>query len=321
MLVSNSEQPSGDSGAPSLESRISSAMFGTPKPKPQAPQQQAPQPEPEAPEIQAEEANSESAIDDTSTERAPAEETFEFEIEGDKYVLPKKLEKAVLQERDYTQKSQSLADQRRLVEVKEQQFRLRELQHTFHNDVANEVKQMQMIDAVLEQPINWQSMSTDEAFRHKIQLDDLKQQRDKLAQSVNQKYQQWQAQQQSSQQELQRKTLEVLRQRIPTWSDAVANEVTAHYRERGLTDADFAAMNQNPVYIEAAWKAMQFDKLQAKATKTVEQAKVVKTTSAKPMPQAVKEHFAYKKALAKTAEGSPERRKVVETKIASIFSR
>jgi hypothetical protein len=317
MLVQNSEQPSGDSGAPSLDQRIESAFSGRPiqQPKQQAPQQQA-QPE----EQEQVEAEVDAAPDGEPPEQTQ-EETFEYEVEGDKYVLPKKLEKSLMQERDYTQKSQSLADQRRLVEVKEQQFRVRELQQTFQNDVANEVKQMQMIDAVLEQPVNWQSMSTDEAFRYKIQLDDLKQQRDKLAQTVNQKWQTHQQQQSKQEQELQLKTLEVLRSRIPNWNDDVAKEVTDHFRGRGLSDADFALFNRNPVYIEAAWKAVQYDKLQAKATKTVEQAKTVKTTSAKPMPSQVKEHFAYKKALAKTAEGSAERRKVVEGRVASIFSR
>lgn len=318
MLNQTTEQPSGDSGAPSLESRIDSALFGTPKQAKPQPQQQAPQQEAVADELPVE---SDDVAHELPAEAQQQEETFEFELEGDKYVLPKKLEKAVLQERDYTQKSQTLADQRRHVELKEQQFRVRELQSKFNDEVANDVRQMQMIDAVLEQPINWQSMTTDEAFRHKIQLDDLKQQRDKIAKTVQEKYGQWQQKQQSEFAELQRKTLEVIRQRIPTWNDTVANEVTAHFRERGLTDADFAAMNQNPVYIEAAWKAMQFDKLQAKATKTVETAKAVKTTSAKPMPQHVKDNFAYKKALAKTADGSPERRRVVEGKIASIFSR
>jgi hypothetical protein len=316
MLVQNSEQPSGDSGAPSLDQRIESAFTGRPIQQPKPQQQQAQEPETETESVEAE-----AAPDGEPQPEQTQEETFEYEVEGDKYVLPKKLEKSLMQERDYTQKSQSLADQRRLVEVKEQQFRVRELQQTFQNDVANEVKQMQMIDAVLEQPVNWQSMSTDEAFRYKIQLDDLKQQRDKLAQTVNQKWQTHQQQQSKQEQELQLKTLEVLRSRIPNWNDDVAKEVTDHFRGRGLSDADFALFNRNPVYIEAAWKAVQYDKLQAKATKTVEQAKTVKTTSAKPMPSQVKEHFAYKKALAKTAEGSAERRKVVEGRVASIFSR
>jgi hypothetical protein len=297
-----------------LDQRIESVFSGKPAPQPQPQQQQAPEPETESVETEA-------VADGEPQQEQTQEETFEYEVEGDKYVLPKKLEKSLMQERDYTQKSQSLADQRRLVEVKEQQFRVRELQQSFQNDVANEVKQMQMIDAVLEQPVNWQSMSTDEAFRHKIQLDDLKQQRDKLAQTVNQKWQTHQQQQSKQEQELQLKTLEVLRSRIPNWNDDIAKEVTEHFRGRGLSDADFALFNRNPVYIEAAWKAVQYDKLQAKATKTVEQAKVVKTTSAKPMPQQTKEYLNYRKALAKAPEGSPERRKVVESRVASIFSR
>lgn len=310
------EQPQGDSGSPSLDSRIDSIFSGKAQ-QPKAPvQNQAP-----VQESEQEPVVNEAADEGEQVDAQPQEETFEFDLEGEKYVLPKKLEKAVLQERDYTQKSQSLADQRRLVEVKEQQFRLRELQTSFQTEVANEVKQMQMIEAVLEQPVNWQSMSTDEAFRHKIQLDDLKQQRDKLAQAVNQKWQTHQQQQQAKQQELQQKTLEVLRSRIPNWSDAIAKEVTDHFRERGLSDADFALFNSNPVYIEAAWKAVQFDKLQAKATKTVADAKTVKTTSAKPMPQQTKEYLNYRKAIAKTPEGSPERKRVVEGRIASIFSR
>jgi hypothetical protein len=317
MLNQTSEQPSGDSGAPSLDSRIDNIFTGRPAPqaKPQSPQQSPQEPEQETVETEA-------VADQTEeTQEQTPEETFELELEGDKYVLPKKLEKAVLQERDYTQKSQSLADQRRLVELKEQQFRTRELQQTFNNDVANEVRQMQMIDAVLDQPINIQGMSIEQALQHTTELKNLEKQREQLRQLVTQKHQAWQAQQQTAQAELQRKTIEVLRSRIPTWSDAVANEVTAHFRERGLTDADFQAMNQNPVYIEAAYKAMQFDKLQAKATKTVEQAKTVKTTSARPMPTQVKEHLAYRKALAKAPEGSPERKRVVDAKVASIFSR
>lgn len=316
MLTQTTEQPSGDSGAPSLDSRIDSIFSGRPAPqaKPQQSPQQSPQQEPEQETVETE------AVAETQ-ETQTQEETFEFELEGDKYVLPKKLEKAVLQERDYTQKSQTLADQRRAVELKEQQFRTRELQQKFHDDVQGEIKQMQMIDAVLEQPVNWQSMTTDEAFRHKIQLDDLKQQRDKLAKAVNDKYGTWQQQQQTAQAELQAKTIEAVRSRIPTWNDAVAKEVTDHFRGRGLTDADFGLFNQNPVYIEAAWKAMQYDKLQSKATKTVEQAKAVKTTSAKPMPASLKEHYAYKKALDKTANDPLARKKVVDAKVASIFSR
>ena len=66
---------------------------------------------------------------------------------------------------------------------------------------------------------------------------------------------------------------------------------------------------------------MQWRKLQSKAKPTVEQAKTVKTTSAKPMPPATKDYLNYRKALSKAAPNSPERKKIVEGRIASIFSR
>src|SRR5688572_2610686 len=121
------EQPSRDSGPPPLESRIA-RIFGPKEPQapPQqkAPQQRAPEPEPEVSlDADADSPDVSEVQEEGAADPAPQEETFELDIEGEKYVLPKKLEKGFLQERDYTQKSQSLADQRRLVEVKEQQFR------------------------------------------------------------------------------------------------------------------------------------------------------------------------------------------------------
>jgi hypothetical protein len=296
-----SEQPQGDSGSLSVAERIGN-IFGA---GPEAPQEQ------EQPEQQ------EAAPEDEAQGQPP--ETFELEYDGEKFVLPKKLEKGFLQERDYTQKAQTLAEQRRQVELKEQQFRSRELQEKFNSEVANDVRQMQMIDAVLEQPVNWQGMSTDEAFRHKIQLDDLRQQREKLAQQVTQRWQKFQGEKQSADAELSRKTLDAVRSRISGWNDAVAKEVTDHFRERGATEADFALFNTNPLYIEAAWKAVQYDKLQAKAKPAVEQAKSVKTTSSKPMSKDVQEKLNYRKAVSKAPAGSLEQQRLVKDRIGKIF--
>lgn len=299
------EQPTADSGSLSLEQRIENKFGGGPQELP-----------PDEPQEEVE------ATGEASEQEAePTEETFEFELEGTKYALPKKLEKAVLQERDYTQKSQQLAEQRRAVEIQQQQFKQLELRQKFNNDVAAEIKQLHMIDAVLEQPVNWQSMSTDEAFRHKIQLDDLRSQRDKLTQAVQSKYSEFQQQSQKQAQELQAKTLEALRQKIPNWDDKLAAQVTTHMREQGFTDADFESFNTHPKYVLAAWKAMQYDQLQAKATATVQQAKTLKSTSSKPMPQQTKELLNYRKALSKAPQNSPERKRLLEQRAASIFSR
>lgn len=300
------EQPTADSGSLSLEQRIENKFGGGPQELPPDEPQEEVEATGEAPEQEAE----------------PTEETFELQDDdGAKYVLPKKLEKKFLQERDYTQKSQQLAEQRRAVEIQQQQFKQLELRQKFNENVAGEIKQLQMIDAVLEQPVNWQAMSTDEAFRHKIQLDDLRSQRDKLTQTVQAKYGEFQQQSQKQAQELQAKTLEALRQKVPNWDDKLAAQVTNHMREQGFTDADFESFNTHPKYVLAAWKAMQYDQLQAKATATVQQAKTVKSTSSKPMPQQTKELLNYRKALSKAPQNSPERKRLLESRAASIFSR
>jgi hypothetical protein len=302
------EQPSGDSGSLPLEDRVSNALFGTPKPQAKAPQQEPEQTQ-EAPEVEA-----------TQEASEPVEETFEYEAEGEKYILPKKLEKSFMQERDYTQKSQALADQRRLVEHREQQFRIRELQVKFDGEVANEVRQLQMIDQILDQPIDWRSMSTDEALRHKLELDGLEKQKAKLRETLQQKWGQFQQQTKQQRDELLNTARETLKKRIPNWSDDIAKQIREHARNEGYNEVELSSV-EDPRQAITLWKAMQFDQLQAKATPAVTQARAVKTTSAKPMPPATKDYLNYRKALSKTAENSPERRKVVEGRVASIFSR
>jgi hypothetical protein len=86
--------------APSIEERAA-ALFAD------EPQKEATQEEPKAPVAEEAEA----------TETQAPEETFEIEVDGEKFALPKKLEKAVLQERDYTQKAQAIAEQRKQFEL------------------------------------------------------------------------------------------------------------------------------------------------------------------------------------------------------------
>jgi hypothetical protein len=307
------EQPSGDSGSLPLESRIANIFSPEPKaPQPREPQREAPR-EQEAPEVEA-------STDAGEEVETPQEETFEFEVEGERYLLPKKLEKAVLQEKDYTQKAQTLADQRRNIELKEQQIRTRELQQQFDSSVANEVRQLQMIDEVLKQPIDWKSMSTDEAFRHKLELDNLEKQKNQLREQLSQKYNEFQQQTRKEQQELLNKSLEVVKKRIPAWDANVAKSIREHAINEGYSEVELAQLYE-PRHAITLWKAMQFDQLQAKATPAVTQARAVKTTSANPMPQATKDLLNYRKAIAKTQKGSPAHQQLVRDRVAKLFSR
>lgn len=306
-----SEQVAGGQGdEPSVESRIESALFGSPKPKAKPAQQepeavtdetQAPSPEePEAPEAEA------------------PDETFEFEIDGERYALPKKLEKAVMQQRDYTQKTMSLSEKEKNYEFLNEQARVSHLQRQFETEISQELSQIQAYDAVLKQPVDWASMSSEEAFRKKIQLDQWKEERAEIERQIQGKHHQWSQKTEAAIRDLQTKAAELVTKRIPNWTDATWKAITEHAKNDGYTESELKLII-DPRHKVTLWKAQQFDELKAKATKTVAEVKAVKTTSNNPMPQAVKDKLAFRKQISKTAPGTPEYRQAVEARVGSIF--
>lgn len=307
--------------APSIEDRAAAA-FTNFMGFEQKPQMKAPQPEPEQ-STEAPEAAPEGEVSDTDQTAPTAEEFFEFEMEGQKYQLPKSLEKAVMQERDYTQKSQKVAEQRKTWETLNEQARIANMRTEFEKEVAQEYQQLQAFDAVLSQQsqIDWGSMSTDEIVKRKIQLDTWKEQRDAIRQGLERKYQEWTGKRDEAIKSLRQKAAETAATRIPGWNEATQKAVREHALTEGYTEAELEQAGLDPRHWVTLWKAREFDQLKAKATKTVSEVRSVKTTPSNPMPQHVKEKLAFNKQVQKTAPNSSERNKLVEQRAASLFSR
>jgi ubiquitin len=127
--------------------------------KPARPQRDdPPEDEPEAED--AEEEVAEELASDEPTEK-PADETPEdgedVELEGETFKLPKKVKDAVLRNKDYTQKTQELASQRKIVEDKQQYVEAREqfIQHAF-----KEAAEVEAIKTQLAQfdSVDWNSL-------------------------------------------------------------------------------------------------------------------------------------------------------------------
>jgi hypothetical protein len=309
------EQTMEQGPAPSIEERVGKAFsnfMGFDKPQ----EKKAPPPaESEQPTETAEAAPEE-------TESPPAEEFFDFEMDGQKYQLPKQLEKAVMQERDYTQKSQENAKLRKTFEALHQQQTVQNMQREFDASVAKEIQQLQAFESVLSQTgqINWAQMTTDEAMRQKIQLDQWKEQRDQVARELQVKYQQFGEKRAKAIEELKAKAIEVASQRIPNWSDQTQKSVKEHALSEGYTDSELSQAGLDPRHWVTLWKAQQFDLLKSKAAKTVNDVKSVKTTSSNPMPQQVKDKLAFNKAY-KAAANPIEQKQIVEKRIGAIFAK
>lgn len=310
------QTPTEQASMASVQDRIADIFGGAPKAPPQKPEAPAAEP---APTETAEETEAASA--DTEEGQAPVEETFELDIEGEKYVIPKKLEKSFMQEKDYTQKSQSLAEQRRAVEIAQRNAHIADLQQQFHTETAQEHQQLQALDWALSQPVDWNSMTTEEAFRRKLQLDSWKAEKDRLDKVLGDKRKEWDQKQHEAFSKLVNDSLETIKKRIPGWGPELAKAVTAHALQEGFTETELRKANTDPRLAVALWKAQQYDALKAKAVATPPPARTIKTTPSNPMPQAVKDKLAYRKAMQKAPVGSPERKRAIESRAASIFSR
>ena len=302
MATDAAGQPAPDP-APSLEDRLG-ALMGVPEDPPEG----------EAVEAQPEEGQPEEA-----TQQAPAE-TFDLEIDGEKFTLPKKLEKSFLQERDYTQKTMQLADLRKSVELHHDHLKLASAETEFRKSIEPELKQLDRIDSYLEQArsLDWSAMSTDEMMRNRVQLDQIRDQREQLQKTIQGKEQEWGQGQAQKLADLKARSLEVVKRMIPNWSPEVAKAVREHALSQGYTESELANI-YDPRHAVALWKAQQFDVAKSQAKAAVKDAKTIRTGPSNPMSKATRDKLAFKSALQKTEDGTPERKAAVADRIASLF--
>lgn len=253
---------------------------------------------------------------------APTDGEFEYELDGAKYVLPKTLEKAVMQQKDYTQKTQELAEQRRLIEARDAQIRLSMLDQSFSQEVAMERQQISMFDAALEsaKTTDWAKMSTDEIIRYKLQIDQWKEHRDALQKQIDLKRGEFDNKVKAEIDQYREKAMDTLKKSIPNWSDDMAKQVRSHALQDGYTEAEVNALN-DPRIIRSLWKAAQYDQMKAKASSAVKQVKdqPVKPTPSRPMDAKTKDYLNFRKTMQKAPPGSPERKAAIQNRIAGIF--
>lgn len=318
--MNTGEQAAPVADSQSIESRVSEWLSGPERTmKKPAPAPQPPQQTDQAPEETA------AASEEAEAPEAEAEPTApnfeEVEYEGETYQVPPKLKEAIIRQSDYTKKTQEVADQRRTMEVLQQESHISRLGEQFRKDTAQEHEQLQALDWALQQPVDWKSMSTDDALRYKLQLDGWRDQKATLEKSIGTKRQDWERKQDDAYRKLVGESLDVVAKRIPGWSPAVAKSVTEHALKEGYTDHELRRANTDPRLAITLWKAAQYDKARSSAQPAVAQAKAAKVSSSNPMPSDVKNKLNFRKAVSRT-EGKPtERKAAVEARVMEIFGK
>lgn len=229
----------------------------------------------------------ESEPEQEAQEATPTDEEVEFE--GKVYKVPPEIKGALLRQKDYTQKTQEVAEQRRVVEERtkflDQMEQLRSAQ--FESVVA-----LQTLDSQLKQyeALNWDELArTDQA--EFLRLDRaqraLQGQREQLREQLRQAA----AEQQSKVDEFRRETLrkgaEELQRDIKGWNADLARQVTEHAKSYRFSDEELSQVT-DPRFVKVLHDAYQWRKLQDSKPgieKRVANAKPVKVQS-RSAPQA-----------------------------------
>lgn len=234
---------------------------------------------------------------ETDETEATAEEgedgdSEEVEFEGKAYKVPKEIKEALLRQADYTQKTQDLAEQRRVVQAREQSLEQTRAAMLQQFDKAVELREITNRLSQFEK-IDWQGLAASDPAQA-TQLSIAYQQLQREAQKKQGELQQAAGQvQQLTQEQREQKLVEgqkYLQQHIPHFSEKVAAEIaTTAQKFYGITPAELKAIsedNPEPRFVHILHDAMKWRQLQAekpKALQKVAQApKVVKPQAVQP---------------------------------------
>lgn len=227
----------------------------------------------------------------------------EVEYEGKKFNVPREIKDALLRQSDYTRKTQEVAEARRAVA---EQQKLMQAQIEFQSTIVDDIGQLKAIDGQLSQfnNINWSTLDTDAMVRTKHQLDMLKEARNQVASVIQRKHADFTAKRQQAIEQMSRAGQNLLQQKISGFNQEAAKNLSEYMAKEGYTEPEITSI-LDPRHLALAWKAMQYDQLQASKPNIQNRAKgappVVKPgASQKPVQQGdfLKNKFANAKTSA-----------------------
>ena len=210
------------------------------------------------------EADEVEATEETEGEPA-APEFVSIEYDGQEFEVPPVLKDAFMRQSDYTQKTQSVAEQRKSLELQAAALtQQQELQQQHFEDVA----QIKALDQQLEQynALNWPELyQTDvgQAASLDHQKRELESHRQQTINRLNQNQATALENQRAEHARVVEEGQRVLKKEIDNWTPERAQSIAAYGISQGLNEQAVASI-VDPVHVKLIDKAMKYDELVAK---------------------------------------------------------
>lgn len=216
-------------------------------------------------------------------------EEVEVDIEGEKYLVPKKISDRFIQHADYTRKTQDLAEMRRVAAAERE---VATVESAFRQAVSQETQQLALLDAQIAQysQVNWGQMETQDLLRTRAQLDQLKETRTSLAEQVKAKRGEFDQKIQTATQEALQAGQKYIEQHIKGFDQSQKRALMEYGLGEGYTRDELAKVI-DPRIVVSLWKAQQWDSLQASkpgiTNKAQQAAPVVRPGATQKQPSRV----------------------------------
>jgi hypothetical protein len=221
------------------------------------------------------------------TPQEQPEETEEVEIDGEIYAIPKKISDRFKMHADYTRKTQETAEMRRALSAEREAMAL---DRAFQESIAEESKKLTLLDAQIGQfkNIDWTAIEdAGQMMRLRAQLDQLKDQRKELADSLQAKRGDFEKQVKAKAQEAIQAGQKYVEQHVKGFNDSMKQGLFAYGLNEGYTRDELDRI-VDPRIIVTLWKASQWDALQSQkpavTKKAAQAAPVIKPGATKPTP-------------------------------------
>lgn len=253
---------------------------------------------------------------------------FELNFDGETFKVPSKLKDAFLRNEDYTRKTQELAEQRRAVEHTRELAQTKQLEAVFSESVAQETKELAIIDAYLQQAskVDWAQMTTDQILRHKVEIDAIKERRESIKAEIDGKRAKFSDEVNTKLKELRGKSRELVSKKINGFSEETESAMRKYAVAEGLSELEVDNVLLDPRSAQLIWKAMQFDQVKAGTTKaaeaTTKAARVLKPGGAGESQSAQNiSNMNFAKAMKAAGNNSSAKARVIEDRLAGVFAR
>lgn len=245
----------------------------------------APDDDPEAVDAADEESETEESDAEEAQTEESADDSEEVEYEGKAYKLPKELKDALLRQKDYTQKTQEVAEKRRQAETLAEQVRL---QTEFQSEHLPKLVEIRSLDAQLAQyaQVNWAELAQSDpaqCMQLQMQRNALKEQADTLKGDLQRLAHEHGQKASQMMQAAQARCIEEVRKDIKGFDADMLKSIDDTARTFGFSGEELSRVT-DPRIVKVLHAAMQYQKLQGSKSaidKKVQTAKPIAAVTAR----------------------------------------